>query len=112
MNTLADPCSAMAGNAVSPAPVLEVGEAGSRTRMVRPAASPTRRGRVVEAGRATTAAGCVIAEFARAVERGDPHAIRLVDPLAPKTRPKTENGLAPDTSGSQPTTHSREDRSR
>lgn len=83
MNTLADPCSAMAGNAVSPAPVLEVGEAGSRTRMVRPAASPTRRGRVVEAGRVTTVAGMVFAEFARAVTPAPP-----MTPRRPESDPR------------------------
>ena len=76
-----------------------------------PLTLPPRRVRPVRP-RAISVVAEVFAEFARAVERGDPHAIRLVDPLAPKTRPKTENGLAPDTSGSQPTTHSREDRSR
>jgi hypothetical protein len=35
----------------------------------------------------------VLAEFHRAVEGGDPHAIRLVDPVTPKT-PRRRN-LAP-----------------
>ena len=82
MNTLADPCSAMAGNAVSQAPVLEAGEP-SRTRMVRPAASPTRRGRVVEAGRVTTVAGMVFAEFARAVTPAPP-----MTPRRPESDPR------------------------
>jgi hypothetical protein len=43
-----------------------------------------RRGRVVEAGRVTTAAGMLFAEFHRAIEGGEPHATRLVDPVTPK----------------------------
>ncbi len=38
----------------------------------------TRRGLVVEAGRATTVTGMVFAEFARAAEGGDPYEPRLV----------------------------------
>jgi len=77
MSRLADPCSVMAGNAVSPAPVLEVGEPGSRTRMVRPAASPL--------------VAMVFEDFARAVEAGEPdEPIRLMDPLDPKT-PRRRN---------------------
>jgi hypothetical protein len=71
-------------NSVSSRCVTWPGRTPAQTVAGRTPGPQNRRGRVVEAGRPTTVKGAIFAEFHRAVEAGEPHASRLVDPVTPK----------------------------